>query len=120
MITGLFGATIWSEDLNHLLPFYHDLLMLPVAIQTPGFVVLGVPGAAALALGTHSDVKGPSRDPARHMVGLGTDDVDGEYTRLSQAGVEFVEKPTDYGQLRIATLKDPEGNLVQLLQPIQR
>ena len=34
-----------------------------------------------------------------------------------QAGVEFVEDPTDYGNLRIATLKDPEGNLVQLLEP---
>jgi uncharacterized protein YndB with AHSA1/START domain len=32
--------------------------------------------------------------------------------------VEFVEHPTDYGTLRIATLKDPEGNLLQLLQPL--
>jgi predicted enzyme related to lactoylglutathione lyase len=65
-------------------------------------------------------VRGKSPDPARHMVGLDTDDVDGEFTRLSAAGVEFIEKPTDYGQLRIATLKDPEGNLVQLLQPIAK
>jgi predicted enzyme related to lactoylglutathione lyase len=26
--------------------------------------------------------------------------------------------PTTYGQLRIATVKDPEGNRIQLLQPI--
>ena len=45
--------------------------------------------------------------------------MDAEYTRLTAAGVEFIGKPTDYGQLRIATLKDPEGNLVQLLQPIK-
>jgi hypothetical protein len=30
--------------------------------------------------------------------------------------VEFVETPTDYSTVRLATLKDPEGNLVQLLQ----
>ena len=30
-----------------------------------------------------------------------------------------VEDPTDYGNLRIATLKDPEGNLVQLLEPLK-
>jgi predicted enzyme related to lactoylglutathione lyase len=54
------------------------------------------------------------------MVGLGTDDVDAEWKRLTAAAVEFIEKPTDYGQLRIATLKDPEGNLVQLLQPIKK
>ena len=118
MITGLRGTTTWSEDLNNLLPFYRDLLRLPVAIQIPGFVVLGERGAPALALGTHSEVRGRNADPARHMVGLSTDDVDGDWKRLKAAGVEFVENPTDYGRLRIATLKDPEGNLLQLLQPL--
>jgi predicted enzyme related to lactoylglutathione lyase len=118
MITGLRGVTTWSENLDRLLPFYRDVLGLPVAIQTPGFVVLGAPGAPALALGTHSEVRGRNADPARHIVGLGTDDADAEWRRLTAAGVEFVERPTDYGRLRIATLKDPEGNLIQLLQPI--
>jgi predicted enzyme related to lactoylglutathione lyase len=118
MIKGLRGVTTWSEDLNNLLPLYRDLLGLPVAIQIPGFVVLGERGAPALALGTHSEVRGRNADPARHMVGLGSDDVDADWKRLEAAGVEFVERPTDYGQLRIATLKDPEGNLIQLLQPI--
>jgi predicted enzyme related to lactoylglutathione lyase len=52
------------------------------------------------------------------MVGLASDDLDGDWKRLAAAGVEFVETPTAYGQLRIATLKGPEGNLIQLLQPI--
>jgi catechol 2,3-dioxygenase-like lactoylglutathione lyase family enzyme len=120
MIKGLRGATIWSEDLNRLLPFYRDLLGLPVAIQTPGFVVLGDLARATLALGTHSEVRGRNVDPARHMVGLETDDFDADWKRLTAAGVEFIETPTGYGQLRIATLRDPEGNLVQLLQPTGR
>ena len=53
MITGLRGATIWSEDLNNLLPFYRDVLGLPVGVQTPGFVVLGTREGPALALGTN-------------------------------------------------------------------
>jgi len=118
MIKGLRGATIWSEDLGNLLPFYRDVLGLKVGIQIPGFAVLGEPGAPALALGTHSEVHGRNADPARHMVGLATDDVTGDWKRLKDAGVEFVEDPKDYGNLRIATLKDPEGNLVQLLQPV--
>jgi predicted enzyme related to lactoylglutathione lyase len=49
------------------------------------------------------------------MIGLGVDDLDAEYQRLSSAGVEFIERPTEYGDgLRIATLKDPEGNVVQI------
>jgi catechol 2,3-dioxygenase-like lactoylglutathione lyase family enzyme len=118
MIKGLRGASIWSEDLGNLLPFYRDVLGLKVAIQTPGFVVLGELGAPALALGTHSEVRGRNADPARHMVALSTDDVRADWNRLKAAGVEFIEDPTDYGNLRIATLRDPDGNLVQLLQPV--
>jgi predicted enzyme related to lactoylglutathione lyase len=114
----LVGATIWSEDLNNLLPFYRDVLKLTVAFQAPGFVVFG-DGAAAptLALGTHSEVKGSAADPYRHMVGIDSADLDADYRLLTSAGVEFVEPPTEYDGLRIATLKDPEGNLIQLFQP---
>ena len=59
MIKGLRGASIWSENLNNLLPFYRDLLGLRVTVQTEGFVVLGDLGGATLALGTHSRVRGP-------------------------------------------------------------
>ena len=119
MIKGLAGATIWSEDVDNLLPFYRDLLGLEASVEIPGFVVLGELGTPVLALGTHSEVHGHNADPARHMVGLLTDDIDTDCKRLKNAGVEFVEDPTDYDRLRIATLKDPEGNLIQLLQRIK-
>jgi len=115
-ITGLRGASIWRDDVKKLLPFYRDVLGLKVGFESPGFVVLGEPGVPALALGTHSEVHGRNADPARHMVGLATDDVRTDWKRLEAAGVEFIEDPTDYGNMRIATLKDPEGNLVQLLE----
>jgi catechol 2,3-dioxygenase-like lactoylglutathione lyase family enzyme len=60
MIKGLRTASIWSEDVQKLLPFYRDVLGLPVGMEIPGFVVLGDPNAPSLALGTHSDVKGRS------------------------------------------------------------
>jgi predicted enzyme related to lactoylglutathione lyase len=50
------------------------------------------------------------------MVGLESDNVDADFERLTAAGVELIERPTDYGGLRIATIKDPEGNIVQLFQ----
>jgi catechol 2,3-dioxygenase-like lactoylglutathione lyase family enzyme len=99
VITGLRGASIWSEDLQNLLPFYRDMLGLEVSVETAGFVVLG----GGLGLGTHSEVRGRNADPARHMVALTSNDLTAD--------------PTDYGTVRIATLRDPEGNLVQLLQP---
>lgn len=115
MITGLAGASIWSEDLNNLLTFDRDVLGLEVSVQTPGFVVLG-----ALRLGTHSQGRGRNADPARHMVGLMTHDNTADWKRLNHAGAEFLEDPTDYGNLWIATLKDPEGHLVQRFKPSGR
>ena len=50
------------------------------------------------------------------MVALTSDDVRADWKRLKEAGVEFIEDLTDDGAARIATLKDPDGNLVQLLQ----
>jgi len=119
MIKGLSGATIWSEKLTNLLPFYRDVLGLPVRINSPEFVVFGAAEGPALGLGTHSEVRGSNPDPARHMVGLATDDIQADWKRLEAAGVKFVEAPKNYGTLWIATLADPEGNLVQLFQPVQ-
>jgi predicted enzyme related to lactoylglutathione lyase len=105
--------------LNNLLPFYRDVLGLKVVDQSEGFVVFGEDqsDSAALGLGTHSEVHGRNSDPARHMVGLESDDLTADWQRLKGAGVEFIEDPTNYGDdMSIATLKDPEGNLVQLWQ----
>lgn len=116
MIKGLSAVSVWSADLKNLLPFYRDVLGLRVMIESPRFVVLGEAGGPSLGLGTHSDVRGRNADPARHMIGLATDDVAGDWKRLKAAGVEFVEAPTDYDTVSIATLKDPEGNLIQLIE----
>jgi predicted enzyme related to lactoylglutathione lyase len=114
------GATIWSEDLNNLLPFYRDVLGVKVTDVSPeyGYAMLGneTPESAGLGLGTHSEVHGRNADPARHMVGFESDDLQADVKRLKDAGVEFIEEPTEYGEMAIATLKDPEGNFVQLFQ----
>ncbi|TMB98494.1 MAG: hypothetical protein E6J42_05785 [Chloroflexi bacterium] len=118
MIKGLSTAGIWSENIqDKLLPFYRDVIGLPVAIDTPEFVVLGTnPSGPSVTLGTHSEVKGRNTDPARHMVGLATDDVQGEVQRLKSKGVEFLGDPEKFDQVTVATLKDPEGNYVQLIE----
>ena len=119
MIKQFAGASIWSEDINNLLPFYRDVLGLKVTMESPGYALVGQasPDAPAVLLGTHSEVRGRNNDPSRHMVGFSSDDLRGDWERLKAAGVEFVEDPTDFEDgMSIATLKDPEGNLVQLFQ----
>jgi predicted enzyme related to lactoylglutathione lyase len=118
MIKQFAGASVWSEDLNNLLPFYRDVLGISVTLESPGFVLIGgnSADAPALGLGTHSEIHGRNTDPSRHLVSFMSDDVMADWKRLKDAGVEFIEDPNENDELIIATLKDPEGNLVQLLQ----
>lgn len=117
MIIGLRLASIWSEDVNNLLPFYRDVVGLTPGLVTPGLVIFGDPNEPAFALGTHSEVHGLARDPDRHMVMLETDDCVGEFRRLSELGVSFVQEPEQLeGGLTLATFRDPEGNVIQLGQ----
>ena len=109
-------SSVFSEDLNNLLPFYRDVLGLVAGTEEHGFVVLGEPGGPTVGLGTHSEVHGKAVDPARHIIGLETDDIQADYGRLKGLGVEFLEAPTQGGPVTFATLKDPEGNYVQLVE----
>ena len=44
------------------------------------------------------------------------DDLDAEFSRLRDLGVEFVQAPTAAGDVRVAVLNDTCGNLVQLVE----
>lgn len=46
------------------------------------------------------------------------DDIQKEYERLSNLGVEFSMAPTDAGTVKIAVLDDTCGNYVQLMQEL--
>ncbi len=119
MIRGLKSASIWSEDhTKTLLPFYRDTVGLPVALEVPGFAVLGDQAKSTVNLGTHSEVRGQASDAYRHIVGLEVDDCVAETARLKAAGVEFIEEPNSPAPgIMISTFRDPEGNLVSLFQP---
>jgi lactoylglutathione lyase len=115
MIKGFDGVSLWSSDLNNLLPFYRDLMGFPVALESPGFVILGDFEHARICLGTHSEVSGTARDQYRWLLRLESDDIRADVARLKAAGVPIVEEPNDQGGgFWLATCKDPEGNLVQL------
>jgi len=115
MIKRFDGVTLWSSDLNNLLPFYRDVIGLPVAMESPGFVILGEFENPRLCIGTHSEVRGRPTDPHRWLIRFESTDLRADLDRLRSAGVEVIEEPNDQGGgFWLGTVKDPEGNLVQL------
>jgi predicted enzyme related to lactoylglutathione lyase len=114
MITKFDGVSLWSSDLQILLPFYRDILGFEVMLDSPRFVILGGAGAG-LCIGSHSEVHGRPTDPHRWLIRVDSDDIQGDVARLRAAGVEIVQEPNpEPDGPWLATVKDPEGNLVQL------
>jgi len=116
MIKGLAATTIFSEDHSVLAPFYRDVIGLEVSEESPGEIVFGPPNGPWLLVASHSEVHGQSKEPARHIPSLEVDDLAAEYDRLRAKGVEFLAAPTVEEGIGFATFRDPEGNLVNLLQ----
>jgi predicted enzyme related to lactoylglutathione lyase len=121
-VTGLAGVLIWTDAARHpaMATFYRDVLGLPVRTQREGFISFAWPGGldVRLTIGVHAEVAGPAKDPLRIMLNLGVDDIVGAYERLTRDGVSFTRPPEQekWGGW-IATFADPDGNVVQLLQP---
>ncbi len=116
MITGVIGVTFWTDDLERLYNFYNDVLRLPLHSRHEGFIAFEL-GEIRFNIGRHSEVSGQSKDPFRFMPHLGVDDIHAEARRLAGAGVEFIRQPEQetWGGW-VATFKDPDGNVLQLLQ----
>jgi predicted enzyme related to lactoylglutathione lyase len=96
--------------------FYVEVLRLQVRSDRDGFVNFDL-GGGRLTVTTHSDVSGVNADPARVMVNLGVQGIDATHKRLTEAGVRFVRDPeSEAWGGRVATLVDPDGNYVQLLE----
>ena len=116
MITGIVGVTLWTDDLERMFHFYHDLLRLPLHSRHEDFIAFEL-GDIRFNIGLHDRVSGPSQDPYRVMPHLGVQDIHGMYQRLSDQGVEFIRPPEqEHWGGWIATLKDPDGNILQLLE----
>lgn len=77
-------------------------------------------GPVRLGIWFHSEIHGGAKDPGRILVNFLVDDCATSYEELRSKGVEFIKPPTDEdwgGRVfRIATFRDPEGNLLQLLE----
>ncbi|MBI1885623.1 MAG: VOC family protein [Chloroflexi bacterium] len=115
MLAKVHSVLIWTEDLHRLVPFYRDVLGLKPQMEAEGFVVFGSEGAQVV-IGVHSEVHGRSRDPNRIMVNFAVEDCQAVYERLKGQGVEFIRPPSKEDGITIATLRDPDGNVLQLFQ----
>ena len=117
-IEGVAGVLIWTsaERFEAMARFYRDRLGLTPRTVKPDFINFDW-GGVRLSVSVHDRVAGASADPLRIMVNLAVGDIRAVHARLEAAGVVFTRPPEaeEWGG-RVATFRDPDGNLLQLLE----
>ena len=118
-ITGVIGVTLWTDNLDTMFHFYNDVMGLPLHARHDDFIAFEFGGFREFRfnLGLHGGVRGVSSDPYRIMANFGVDDIHEMHQRLTSEGVEFIRPPEqEHWGGWVATFKDPDGNVLQLLQ----
>ena len=107
----------WIDETNvKVIEVVLDRLGLTPRTSKPDFINFDW-GGVRLSVGVHDRVGGTSRDPLRLMVNLTVTDIRAVHDRLARAGIVFTRAPEreDWGGW-VATLADPDGNVLQLMQ----
>jgi predicted enzyme related to lactoylglutathione lyase len=121
-------TTIYVDNQDKALRFYTDVLGFAkkADFSNAGYRWLTVaspeqPDGAELQLALNDDPAGKAYQQAKFKQGqpavmFFTDDVKGDYQRITARGAEFNMPPTDTTGSTIAQLNDTVGNLVQITQ----
>jgi predicted enzyme related to lactoylglutathione lyase len=123
-MTNFVATRIVTDDVDALLAFYAKVTGVTPNRIHPLFGEIATAGGT-LAIASSQTIRamgdGVLEPAANRTVTLDflVDDVDATATQLRDAGVEFVNEPTDmpWGN-RSLLLRDPDGNLVNFFTPI--
>lgn len=104
---------VFVSDMKRAVPFYRDVLGLPLRFESPGWTEFAT-GGATLALhaseGPHPGSESPLKTPAGQCrPGLSVPNLDAFHARMREHAVPCIQEPTDTFGARIAQYLDPDG-----------
>ncbi len=109
---------IGSENPDRLSEYYTKVFGAPT--MSEGGYTTWVIGSGGLTVGPHSEVHGANAQPGRLIWNIESDDVQGDFARMRDAGASVVREPYQFEGMPdtwIATLTDPDNNYFQLMTP---
>ena len=121
-ITGPHHIALLTPNFDRLRAFYVDLLGFPVvgAYRDRRIIFMEV-GSIAIELIERPEVSAGAPGGWGHLA-FEVADIDATYTELARRGVPFHVLPKDFPDgapvTRIAFFRDPDGNELQLVQPL--
>lgn len=109
-----FNINITTSQMEAMSAFYGETLGLKQDPFSGGYEV--TPNVH-IHLDTHSEVSGPTKEPARVLVNFMIDDLAAEQAALEAKGVKFIRTAgvEEWGG-KISTFLDPDGNYLQVME----
>jgi lactoylglutathione lyase len=106
-------AIVFVSDMKRSVPFYRDVLGLPLRFESPVWTEFATDGAT-LALhvteGSSSENDNPQQvGPGRCRPGLSVPNLDEFHKRMIERNVPCIEEPKDVFGTRVALYLDPDG-----------
>jgi predicted enzyme related to lactoylglutathione lyase len=115
-ITGFGGAFLRAENPSALYAWYEEHLGISSSKGCFVFPKDGQRASIAVSFFPHSSDYFPVKQPA--MLNFQVDDLDGVLDHLIAVGTSVKPKREDYSYGRFGWFTDPEGNQVELWQPL--
>jgi glyoxylase I family protein len=121
-ISGTHHIALLTSNFDRLRAFYVDLLGFPLAGAYGDRRIIFIDaGTTAIELIEQPEASA-GRSGGWGHVAFEVEDVDATYAELTRAGVPFHVAPKDFPEgapvARIAFFRDPDGNELQLTQPL--
>ena len=115
---GVGGIFLKARDPKALAAWYATHLGIPA--QEGGSLAFDGPESAGMTVFAHfpNDTKYFGDGPQQSMVNFRVDNLDQLLEQLAGAGVRIDPKREDYDYGRFAWIWDPEGNRIELWQPL--
>jgi predicted enzyme related to lactoylglutathione lyase len=111
---GLRTVIYHVTDLGRAKAWYHDALGVAPYFDEPFYVGFNVGG---FELGLHPDTSRHAPGPGGTVAYWGVEDIAHAWTRLIERGAAAVEAVQEVGGgIRVATVRDPFGNLIGLIE----
>jgi predicted enzyme related to lactoylglutathione lyase len=114
MLSDLAYTIVYVNDMDKCTAFYRDVLGLPVDYVAKGWTQFKTNGAALVL---HPRTGGPeaANGNSVHMA-FRVENLESVYRQLAEQSVKFLAPPATASFGKHATLCDPEGNLIDLIE----
>ena len=96
--------------------WYHDVLGLTPGASFPGWQAFEMPGDVRFAVDAPGENPSEMEATPNAVVCFRVEDLDAAVAELDAKGVARYGDIMDFGPVRVATLRDPDGNFIQLAE----